>query len=192
MKLLTLSFGVLLPFLAPTLSSAMQAEGPNWETFVNDLGYTEVRFKEGMEPGSWDYDQRFGGNDTHAIRKRQNDIMTDPLVGSTKIPWGCEVNLGYGIIPRLYEVCRATGCDEGTSVRQTVKWSSQGRETEAAVILTARGRYPNGYLDPLIEALQAEVITEAVEFRERETRGGGNSPFKYVPSPSEAVIGVVP
>lgn len=178
MKLLAFSLNVL-PCLAAAVSPVSRAEEGNWETYVNDLGYTSVRFKDGMEPGSGDYTERLGGNNTDAVlQKRQDGWETEPLVGSTKIPWGCDVNVRDGIVDKLYEVCSDLGCDSGTDVVADVDWSNDGNPTTAQVRMKATGRWPSGMLHNMIDAVKAEVPYEAVETHEKTTRGGGNSPYK--------------
>ncbi|KAH8172306.1 hypothetical protein LIA77_09074 [Sarocladium implicatum] len=177
MKLLSLS---ILPCLATALSPVMRAEEGNWETYTNELGYTTVRFKEGMEPGSDDYSARLGGNNTEAvIEKRQDGWTTEPLVGSTKIPYGCDVNVRDGILSKLWDICSELGCDSGTTANADVDWSDDGLARTAQVSFKATGRWPSGMQEPMIHAIQAEVPYEAVEVHEKTTRGGGNTFLKH-------------
>ena len=178
MKLLAISLNIL-PCLATTLLSMLRAEEANWETYVNDLGYEAVRFKKGFGPESEDYSARLGGNNTEEVlKKRQEGWTTAPLVGKTKIPYGCDVNVRDGILAKLWDVCYDIGCDGGTLMYTDVDWSDDGLPKTAQVSFKATGTWPSGMREHMIHAIQAEVPEEAVEVHERLTRGGGNSPYK--------------
>jgi hypothetical protein len=117
-------------------------------------------------------------NDTLSILKRQEGRETQPLAGDNKIPWGCDTNIRDDVIPRLNDVCGDLGCDSGTVVEYDTSYSDRGNEVGAKVNMKATGRWPSGMKDHMIEAIQAQVIQDAVEFNEKLTRGGGNGPFK--------------
>lgn len=168
-----------------TLTTAFPtAESRNWEQYTNSLGYTAIRFKPGMEPGSLDYTDRFGigsanlTTDAASIRKRQDDRRTEPLVGQTAIPYGCRTNIPQDVLGKLWDICSETGCDSGTSFNIDVTYPDSGEERGATVTLSASGRWPSGMQEAMINAVQAEAIPEAVEIEEVTSQGGGNSPFK--------------
>ncbi|CZT16161.1 uncharacterized protein RCC_02002 [Ramularia collo-cygni] len=163
-----------------SLAAAFPTAGTNWETYTNDLGYTTTRFKPGMEPGSLDYDYRFGSSnattDLASIAKRQESRSTQPLVGETAIPYGCRTDIPGDILSKLSEICGDLGCDSGASTSVEVTYPDNGMEQPATVSISAEGRWPSGMQEAMIEAVKAEAIPEAVEIEEVVSIFTQNSP----------------
>jgi hypothetical protein len=163
-------------------STAFPTTGSNWETYTNDLGYSTTRFKTGMEPGTLDYDFRFGSSnattDLASIAKRQESRVTQPLVGQNAIFYGCRTNIPWDILHRLWDICGELGCDSGSTASVDVTYPDNGNEEGATVSIAAEGRWPSGMQEAMISAIEAEAIPEAVETEEVVSRFVQNSPYK--------------
>lgn len=168
------------------ISSAHPLENQNWEVYTNELGYTTSRFKPGMEPGSEDYVARFG-NETinldvspaNALMRRDSNWRTEPYAGSTKMAYGCKTDIARTVLSKLHDACHDTRCDSGTSFDVEVKYPNRGLIESATVSFKATGAYPSGMKHAFIEAIQAEVIREAVEMEAVSSDYPGSS-HKYV------------
>lgn len=167
-----------------SFSAALPKVETNWESYVNELGYTTRRFKPGMEPGSLDYELRFGAGASNAttdlasMAKRQEDRSTQPVVGQNAIPYGCRTDIPNSVLNRVGDICGEFGCDGGSSVSIDVTYPNNGNEEGATVTLVARGNWPSGMRDAMIQAVQAEAIPEAVEIEEVASYFQQNSPYK--------------
>lgn len=137
-----------------------------------------------MEPGSLDYEYRFGvgssnvTTDLASIAKRQESRVTQPLVGQTAIPYGCRTDIPGSVLAKLWDICSEFGCDSGSSTSVDVTYPNNGNEEGATVSISAQGRWPSGMQEAMINAVQAEAIPEAVETEEVTSYFQQNSPFK--------------
>ncbi|KAI5363636.1 hypothetical protein Slin14017_G056000 [Septoria linicola] len=158
----------ILATLAMSIAStmAMPKSSQNWELVTNNLGYTTRQFKAGFEPGSEDYLHRFGDIDVNntSILSRDVKRITSPFVGKTRIPYGCNTDIGNYVFSKLHELCYDYSCDEGSDVNVPVEYPDGGRKKEANVNVKVRGFYPRGSKDSMIRAIQAMVPQNGVEY----------------------------
>ncbi|PPJ52835.1 hypothetical protein CBER1_11544 [Cercospora berteroae] len=161
--------------------TAVPTASQNWKLETNALGYEVARFKPGFEPGSEDYSHRFGDidfNSTSSLVTRDNARTTKPYVGKTRIPYGCNTDIGNYVFSRIHELCDEDRCDEGSTVSAEVEYPVSGKKQKANVVVAVSGFYPSGSKDHMIRAVQAMVPQNGVDYYDVISYGpirGGHS-----------------
>lgn len=181
-----------------TFTSALPKSKQNWELVTNELGYTVSRFKEGMQPGSEDYNLRFGDLSINSttLMARDESRYTSPYVGKTRIPYGCNTDIGNYVLVKLYDLCGKLAvsisfrdlaqiiidfvdedrCDGGTGAEVTVTYPDGGKRKDATVSMTVSGQYPHGQKDNMIKAVQQLVPQNGVDYYDVTSYGPHISP----------------
>ncbi|KAM3414302.1 hypothetical protein BST61_g10955 [Cercospora zeina] len=149
-----------------SLVSAVPTATQNWQLETNALGYEVARFRPGFEPGSEDYLHRFGKIDVNntSLFARDNARTTKPYVGKTRIPYGCNTDIGNYVFSRIHELCDEDRCDSGSSISAEVEYPKSGKKQKANVVVSVQGFYPSGSKDHMIRAIQAMVPQNGVEY----------------------------
>ena len=145
---------------------------PNCESYINDLGNWDMRFKRGMEPGTDDYSRRFDG-----LGKRESSNVTTYLeIYDHSLVWGCDVHpaITLGNLSTLCPPGEASCI--GGPVNIPIQWmlpapGLAGREPiPEDLAIAATGSYDLQFQGDFIAAVQAVAAAGAKWDRGPRTR----------------------
>ena len=126
----------------------------NCETYTDpSSGYTNIRFKSGMEPGSHDYKSRVASS---YVKRQSGYPKTQVTVGDATIFWGCDVD-PVAILDKVGDVCATSGaCITNAPYTKDVTYAVPGQNTATAETLSiaADGIYPSWIRNGLVKAVQ--------------------------------------
>ena len=134
----------------------------NCETYTDpSSGYTNIRFKSGMEPGSDDYKTRVANS---YVKRQSGFPKTQVTVGDATIFWGCDVD-PVAILDKVSDVCATSGaCISNAPYTQDVTYVDpvQTSTTTETLSITATGTYPSWMRNGLVKAVQTVMSGNGV------------------------------
>lgn len=134
----------------------------NCETYTDpSSGYTNIRFKAGMEPGSDDYKTRVANS---YVKRQSGYPQTQVTVGDATIFWGCDVD-PVATLGNISDICATSGqCVSNAPYTQDVTYAVPGQDTTSkeTLSITATGTYPSWIRNGLVEAVQAAMSGNGV------------------------------
>jgi hypothetical protein len=155
---------IILSALALSPLAAAQLCGPdsNCDSYTDDKGRQRIRFREGMGPGTEQYEALFGtGEDFEA--SAADEITTQITTSDTSINYGCGTDISL-YLDRINEICATTGScvgtDEVSEEFGTIR-PNFGRD-QVVVTMKADGEYPGGLRNAFIESIKKTSILDAI------------------------------
>ena len=149
------------PSSEPGYISACEA-ADNCETYIDPAsGYTNIRFKTGMEPGSDDYKSRVANS---RVKRQSGYPKTLVTVGDATIFWGCDVD-PVETLAKVGDICATSGsCVSNAPYSKDVTYVVPGQTSSKGETLTigATGTYPTWIRNGLVKAVQAAMSGKGI------------------------------
>lgn len=127
----------------------------NCETYIDNKGYTAIRFKRGTEPGTAEFARRL------AKRDDSDPVTTYATLGDGNLLWGCDIDPSV-TLGNITTPCMDTGsCDQANPAFVDINYittnpgGTAGAPTSQTMEITATGEYYPPWFAAYVAAMQA-------------------------------------